>query len=145
MYKIIYSSANRSVFLVKSDRALPYLSAGQRSTSRWNRLRSALLNVPIKDTNGRKIDVKPWPDHVDSDGTFRFSDNSSCKVDLRPDVVVMATGYSTDFSILDSSYPRLQDTNIRGVYNKDDITVGFIGFVRPSIGMQFCAPCDATS
>ena len=122
------------VFLVKSDRALPYLSAGHRSTSLWNRLRTSLLNVPIKDTNGRKIDVRAWPNRVSPDGTLIFSEDGHPKDDLRPDVMILATGYSTDFSILDGSYPRLVDTNMRGVYKDDDVTVGFIGFVRPSIG-----------
>lgn len=131
----MHSSANLVlVFLVKSDRALPYLSAGHRSTSWWNRLRSSLLNVPIRDTKGKKIDVRPWPNRFTSDGRFQFSEENRPKDDLRPDVVVLASGYASDFSILESSYPRLVDTNMRGVYKDDDVTVGFIGFVRPSIG-----------
>lgn len=127
-----------TVFLCKSDRALPYISQGHRSESWWNRLRSGILNVPIKETNGRRIDVLRWPSGVDKDGFMSMAgderDGSGALRRVKPDVVVFATGYSTNFDFLDADYPRLDHANVRGVYKDGDVSVGFIGFVRPSIG-----------
>ncbi|KJZ73125.1 hypothetical protein HIM_07509 [Hirsutella minnesotensis 3608] len=127
-----------SLFLCKSDRALPYISEGHRSDSWWNRVRSRCVNVPFKETHGRRIDVLKWPTEVDQDGFMEMEDEAAdgTKVmkRLKPDVVILATGYSTSFRFLDDDYPRLGHTNVRGVFKSNDVSVGFIGFVRPSIG-----------
>lgn len=123
-----------SLFMVKSDRALPYMSDGHRSQSWLNKKRTAFINVPIKETNGRKIDVLSWPKEIDGGGYMTVFDDDKNIHHIKPDVIVMATGYHPSFPFLDNSYPGLTDTNIRLVYNDQDVTVGFIGFVRPSIG-----------
>ncbi|KAI9902132.1 hypothetical protein N3K66_003949 [Trichothecium roseum] len=122
-----------SVFLVKSDRALPYMSECHRSTSRWNKIRQSIINVPLKETNGRRIDVTTWPTKIDDDGFLR---NEDAQFDgkIKPDVIVFATGYDVKFSFLNEDYPALADAKVRGIYSPDDISVGYIGFVRPSIG-----------
>lgn len=124
------------VFLCKSSRSIPYLSSGQRSKSIWNRMRSAIINVPVEDTDGRGIDIKTWPNRVDEDGYMQFHANTqrNAKDSLRPDVIVLATGYRTEFSFLDDDYPKLSETDVRCVYKDGHVDVGFIGFVRPSIG-----------
>lgn len=124
------------VFLCKSARALPYLSAGHRSEAPWNRRRAALLNVPIKDTGDRRIDVAPWPTAVDDDGCLVFSDDGSgtARPRVKPDVLVFATGYDARFPFLDGDYPVVGQADVRGIYKADDVGVAFIGFVRPSIG-----------
>jgi len=53
---------------------------------------------------------------------------------FKPDVIVLATGYNTNFWFLDKGYPVVEEANVRWVYKEGDVTVGFIGFVRPSIG-----------
>lgn len=53
---------------------------------------------------------------------------------IKPDVVVLATGYNTKFPFLDDDYPGLADTDVRCVYKNGRVDVGFIGFIRPSIG-----------
>ncbi|PHH85251.1 hypothetical protein CDD83_702 [Cordyceps sp. RAO-2017] len=127
-----------SIFLCKSDRALPYISEGHRSVSLWNRLRSGILNVPLKDTKGRRIDVMMWPSKVDEDGFVHVqedgSDGSGPSKLIKADVVVFATGYTPQFPFLGADYPRVTEADVRGVYQEGDTTVGFIGFVRPSIG-----------
>jgi dimethylaniline monooxygenase (N-oxide forming) len=123
-----------AIFLVKSDRALPYISAGHRSESLWNKIRTAVLNVPIKDTGGRKIDVMSWPEEVDNEGFMTVNDEKGAARRIKPDVVVLATGYDTKFPFLDNSFPTLADTDVRCIYKHDRVDVGFIGFVRPSIG-----------
>ncbi|KYK56163.1 dimethylaniline monooxygenase [Drechmeria coniospora] len=127
-----------SIFLCKSARALPYISEGHRSESWWNRQRTAILNVPIMETNGRRIDVVKWPTEIDKDGYMVIPDegrtDSGPAKRIKPDVMVLATGYDTNFYFLEDDYPGLGDTNARGVYKYGDVTVGFVGFVRPAIG-----------
>ena len=43
-------------------------------------------------------------------------------------------GYDREFSYLDGDYPGLGHANVRGIYKEDDVSVGFVGYVRPSIG-----------
>ncbi|PFH56939.1 hypothetical protein XA68_15739 [Ophiocordyceps unilateralis] len=127
-----------SIFLCKSDRALPYISEGHRSQSWWNRKRSSIINVPLGDTQGRRIDVMKWPSKVDADGFMHVAEDDSSGSGatrrIRADVVVLATGYSTDFGFLDDDYPRPGQADVRGVYKSDDVSLAFIGFVRPAIG-----------
>lgn len=127
--------------MCKSDRALPYISANQRSTSLVHRIRSSILNVPIRPNHGgRTITVRPWPSSIDSSGTMHFSSSSSSNSDhppLKPDVVILATGYGTTFPMLDhahGAYPSLRSASVRGIYSPDSPDVAYIGFVRPSIG-----------
>ncbi|KAI1042456.1 hypothetical protein LB505_004447 [Fusarium chuoi] len=62
------------------------------------------------------------------------SDSTIPKEQLKPDVLVFATGYTRDFPFLDNDYPTVAQTNIREIYKEGDVTLGYIGFVRPSIG-----------
>ncbi|OAA44006.1 dimethylaniline monooxygenase [Beauveria brongniartii RCEF 3172] len=136
-----------SLFMVKSDRALPYISANHRSTSLLNRLRMRILNVPLRPHPGRTISVRSWPSHVDSSGIMHFHPPSSSSSTpllsasqpappppLIPDVVILATGYTRSFPMLDHTYPSLSSASVRGIYDPSCPSVGFIGFVRPSIG-----------
>ncbi|KAI9170905.1 Monooxygenase ptmN [Paramyrothecium foliicola] len=128
-----------SIFLVKSDRALPYMSDGHRADTWLNRMRSKFVNVVIKDTKGRRIDVVKWPQGIDNEGVMSFeaddSDTNATKMkSVKPDVVVFATGFQSEFSYLDGDYPQLAHANVRGIYKDKDVSVGFIGYVRPSIG-----------
>jgi dimethylaniline monooxygenase (N-oxide forming) len=127
------------VLLCKSDKALPYLSVGKRSQSWGNRIRSFFMNVKIEDTKGKKIDVVTWPTSIDRDGYMQFddklpSDSALPKEQLKPGVMVFATGYTRDFPFLDNEYPTVSQTNIREIYKEGDVALGYIGFVRPSIG-----------
>ncbi|KAH8721245.1 Dimethylaniline monooxygenase [N-oxide-forming] 2 [Beauveria bassiana] len=141
-----------SLFMVKSDRALPYLSANHRSTSLLNRLRMRILNVPLRPHPGRTISVQSWPSHIDSSGTMHFqsppsSSSSSSSTPLLsasqapppppsliPDVVILATGYITSFPILDHGYPSLSSASVRGIYDPSCPSVGFIGFLALDMG-----------
>ena len=124
-----------SLFACKSDRALPYISAGHRSKSKWNTIRSKILNILIKETNGRHIDVAGWPDMVDDGGfvNLRIEADGSLKR-LKPDVVILATGYQVRFPFLHKSYPTLGEADVRSVYSSTNVDIGYVGFVRPSIG-----------
>jgi dimethylaniline monooxygenase (N-oxide forming) len=116
------------------------MNVGKRSTSWINRIRSSIMNVKIKDTKSKKIDVVSWPESIDRDGSMHFgktlpSDSILSKEQLKPDVLVFATGFTRDFPFLDNEYPTVSQTNVRGIYKEGDVSVGYIGFIRPSIGM----------
>ncbi|ORY56102.1 dimethylaniline monooxygenase [Pseudomassariella vexata] len=130
-----------SIFFCKSDRAMPYISAPHRNrASFWNRLRAAIVNMPIKDTEGRHIDLAPWPEFIDLNGIMHFEDTGRPESDkmknmvVKPDVIVMATGYMRRFLFLDDSYHYPDFGEGRGIWDIFTPSVGFIGFVRPSIG-----------
>lgn len=127
------------VLLCKSDKALPYMNVGKRSDSWVNRMRSRVMNVPIRENDGKKIDVETWPKYINEDGLMVFDEKvpaGSTLPDhqLKPDVMVFATGYTREFPFLSSDYPCVAQTNVRGIYKNGDVTFGFIGFVRPAIG-----------
>lgn len=119
---------------------MPYLSAPYRSGSLANRIRAAFCSMPIPSTGGRYIDLAPWPTHIDDDGFMHFEHTDRPESEkfqdaaVKPDVVLLATGYTQRFDFLDATYTTPQKANVRGIYHEDDISVGFIGFVRPSIG-----------
>ena len=55
------------------------------------------------------------------------------------DIVVLATGYTLSFPFLSDSDPTHQNNeiklpNVHNIYNKDDLTLSYIGFVRPNVG-----------
>lgn len=130
-----------TVFFCKSARALPYMSAKHRSKSWWYRLRAFFINVPIQDTGNRVIDVNPWPVVVDQEGIMQFGDKVPDDPQkpqyqyVKPDVVVFATGYRRYVPFLDTTYCQPGEAIVREVYALDEVTVGFIGFVRPGFGM----------
>lgn len=60
---------------------------------------------------------------------------------VKPDVVIFATGYLPAFPYLNTPendgrkpYPVAFDADVRQIWNSDDPTIGFIGFVRPGFG-----------
>ncbi|CAH0001973.1 unnamed protein product [Clonostachys byssicola] len=123
-----------SIFMCKSDRALPYISDGHRSESWWNKKRTFMINVPKKDTKGRRIDVLTWPEKFDDQGAMVVRDDDGNTKRIVPDVIVLATGYRTSFPFLTAEYPGLGEADVRRIYSSHDVTVGFVGFVRPSLG-----------
>ncbi|KAK2016408.1 dimethylaniline monooxygenase [Colletotrichum eremochloae] len=129
-----------SLFLVKSDRALPYLNEGYRAQDILSRFRAFLMNVELKDTGGKRILTAPWPLSFSKDGTVTFPESKSpehaqalSRV-MRPDLVILATGYVRKFSFLEEGYPKPDELDVRGIWRRSDVTTGFIGFVRPGIG-----------
>ncbi|PSR78152.1 dimethylaniline monooxygenase [Coniella lustricola] len=133
-----------SIMFCKSDRAMPYISEQYRSKSLFNKARTWLINMELKPTGGRKIDLAPWPCHFDEDGYVYFEKNDRPESDLiradgriRPDMVVYCTGYARSFPFLCGQgdvYPTLDELSHRGIYRDIDDDIAFIGFVRPSFG-----------
>ena len=119
---------------------MPYISAQYRTTSLVNTIRSRIAQVPIINTHGRVINLAPWPQKVSDEGVLRFVENGRPesaimkKIICKPDILILATGYTQTFKFLDESYPKPKDATIRSVWNPSDPSVAFIGFVRPSFG-----------
>lgn len=130
-----------TVFFNTSNKAMPYISAPYRQQSLINDIRSSILQVPIADTDGRQIDLAPWPKFVDEKGIVHFKDNGRPEAErmrrkvVKPDMLVFATGYKQEFPFLDSSYPAPAEADLRSIWKSGDESVGFIGFVRPSFGI----------
>lgn len=137
-----------SLLICKSDRALPYISEQHRSKSWLNRWRTWLINVELRPTDGRKIDLAPWPTHVDEDGVVHFEENErpESKVmrmekGIRPDIVIFATGYKQSFPFVRQGdvYPSLDACVTRGIFRNVEDGIAYIGFIRPAFGKQFIA------
>ncbi|KAK0614499.1 dimethylaniline monooxygenase [Immersiella caudata] len=145
-----------SFFMVKSDKAIQYISPPYRKG--WvNAIRSFFINIPLKDTQGKEIELAPWPAcvekvkkrdvmHLDSDTDdeveiIKFTDDGSPESErlktrppVIPDTVIFATGYKREFPFLSEEYPRPGDCSVRGIYRNIDDGFGYIGMIRPSIG-----------
>lgn len=63
------------------------------------------------------------------------------KQDCRPDLVVLCTGYLQDWTWLGDGYVKGPlNCGVRGVCDESDLSVAFIGFVRPGVGtLRFVA------
>ncbi|KAM0756380.1 hypothetical protein T439DRAFT_308852 [Meredithblackwellia eburnea MCA 4105] len=141
------------VFLNKSIRALPYINRPYQPESRFlsTYLKTFYIDPPLTHVPGRAstIDLAMWPSSVDTKGNVHFSSSSSLpqsgKVqrkeevrmrdrDFKPDLVVFATGYRTEFGWLGDEYRVSEGRDVREVCRSDDLSVGWIGFVRPGVG-----------
>ncbi|KAF4949721.1 hypothetical protein FSARC_13414 [Fusarium sarcochroum] len=143
---------NLLVFFNKSMKVCPYISLPYRPSVPGRRLwlyalRSAIVQTPIADTNGRHVDLAPWPKEITRDGTVHFIDNQQPEYSrlrcerIKPDIIILCTGYKQEFPFLQSSrekatraYPMASQANVRGIWRCDEPTIGFIGFLRPSLG-----------
>ncbi|KUJ17447.1 FAD/NAD(P)-binding domain-containing protein [Mollisia scopiformis] len=128
------------IFFNKSTKAMPYITSQYRRSSIGNTLRSYIAQVPLVPTHGRQIDLAPWPQSIDEKGIVHFTENSRSEAEVmrkkicKPDVLVLATGYTQSFPFLNSMYPMPKDADMRAIWKKGEESVAFIGFVRPSFG-----------
>jgi dimethylaniline monooxygenase (N-oxide forming) len=119
---------------------MPYISAPYRKESFINTLRSYIVQVPIVPTGNKVINLAPFPASISSSGVVKFLDNKRSEAavmrskKVKPDLVILATGYTQSFPFLSSTYPLPQDTDIRGIWKQGSEDVAFIGFLRPSFG-----------
>lgn len=94
-------------------------------------------------TQGRQVDLAPWPERIDDNGVVVFKDNGRPEYvfmkdkAIKPDVIVFCTGYTHEFPFLEEERrdPRYYDGKmVREIWPRDDPSIGFIGFVRPNLG-----------
>jgi dimethylaniline monooxygenase (N-oxide forming) len=145
---LVFSSHAVAVFFNKSMKVCPYLSLPYRpkqpGPSLWlYALRSALVQTPIPDTHGKQIDLAPLPKRIDKRGVVEFVDNGRPEYGriklqtIQPDVIVLCTGYQETFPFLDDKLKvntNHLSSHVRGIWRREQPTMGFIGFVRPSLG-----------
>lgn len=134
---------------------MPYINKPYQPKSRFlsSVLRTSYIDPPQADTPCDTIDLALWPSHIADDGRVIFSPASALMQSngrkrkeermmkgriVKPDLVVMCTGYRQDFSWLqDGEYPRGpgdKSVDVREVTSSGDLSVGWIGFVRPGVG-----------
>jgi dimethylaniline monooxygenase (N-oxide forming) len=134
---------NRTVFN-KSTKVFPCISLNWRLKTTFLRklLRPFIIMPPLPDSQGRSVDVAPFPESFGKMERVRFLNNGRPEYDrikdedIRADMVVFCTGYQQEFPFLDSasSYPTAADADVRGVWFSSDPSVDFVGFMRPSFG-----------
>ncbi|KAK3313365.1 hypothetical protein B0H66DRAFT_350202 [Apodospora peruviana] len=143
------------IFFNKSSNAGPYISAPYRRNAKRStidKIRSAIIQAPIKDTGDRQIDLAPWPESVSCAGVVKFNNSQRLEWErikdesITPDIVVYCTGYRQEFAFFEvhnkvnadkegrRRYPVAAEADVRDIWKHDDHTVGFIGFLRPSLG-----------
>ncbi|KAL6898981.1 hypothetical protein GGI43DRAFT_428109 [Trichoderma evansii] len=147
----IYSErfhASRVFFNKAWQRISNHVSTPWRPT-KWplaTRIRRFFFNTDIPPVS-RIIEVAPIPSHISKDGVAHFPHNGRPESDrinetvVKPDVVIFATGYHSSFPFLNTSdhasdkpYPIAWHADVRQIWNSNEPTVGFIGFVRPGFG-----------
>ncbi|KAF7359289.1 FAD NAD-binding domain-containing protein [Mycena sanguinolenta] len=132
------------VFLNKSHKAMPYINRPYKSRSKFLEYMSRYID-PSEDMPPHTdftVDLAPFPSHFLSNGRAVFPPSKRKDAirmqnrDVRPDLVIYATGYRQEFSFLDKDggYPTPGDADVRNVVRTGDESVAFIGFVRPGVG-----------
>ncbi|KAF7796955.1 hypothetical protein EIP86_008141 [Pleurotus ostreatoroseus] len=132
------------VFLNKSHKAMPYINRPYRKRYALMDYISRYIDPPedMPPQTSFTVDLAPFPSYFLPSGraVFPVSDRKDAKRmlarDVRPDTVILATGYKQDFSFLDptSGYPTAADADIRNIAKSGEECLGFIGFVRPGVG-----------
>ncbi|KAM0360410.1 hypothetical protein ACHAP4_002487 [Fusarium culmorum] len=106
-------------------------------------LRSAFVQTPIPDTHGKQVDLAPLPKIINKDGTVEFFDNGRPEFEqlkhqvIRPDMIVLCTGYKQSFPFLQELFQGEQkhpSSFVRGIWEESRPELGFMGFMRPSLG-----------
>ncbi|KAJ7261292.1 FAD/NAD(P)-binding domain-containing protein [Mycena haematopus] len=132
------------VFLNKSHKAMPYINRPYKSRSAILEYMSRYIDPPedMPPHTDFTVDLAPFPSHFLSNGRAVFPSSKRKdairmqKRDVRPDLVIYATGYQQEFSFLDKDggYPTPGDADVRNVVRTGDESIAFIGFVRPGVG-----------
>ncbi|KAJ7184298.1 FAD/NAD(P)-binding domain-containing protein [Mycena filopes] len=133
------------VFLNKSHKAMPYINRPYRSRPRLLEYMSRYIDPPedMPPQTDFTVDLAPFPSHFLPNGraVFPLIQRRKDAVrmqgrDVKPEVVIYATGYRQEFSFLDKEggYATPGEADVRNVVKSGDESVAFIGFVRPGVG-----------
>ncbi|KAJ6608618.1 hypothetical protein B0H10DRAFT_2067400 [Mycena sp. CBHHK59/15] len=132
------------VFLNKSHKAMPYINRPYRSRPAFLEYMSRYIDPPedMPPQTDFVVDLAPFPTHFLPSGraVFPLSKRKDAvrmrDRDVRPEVVIYATGYRQEFSFLDKAggYATPGNADVRNVVKSGDESVAFIGFVRPGVG-----------
>ncbi|KAI3336822.1 FAD/NAD(P)-binding domain-containing protein [Xylariaceae sp. AK1471] len=140
----VHDESPSEIFFNKSGHRLaPYIGAHWRPKrpGLLQRISSLIVSTPkFIDTNGREIEVASWPECIDQEGVVHFRDNGRPEYYhmkdqvVKPDMIVLCTGYEQTFPFLKDTELRACHADVRGIWMREDPTVGFIGFLRPNLG-----------
>ncbi|KAJ6606461.1 hypothetical protein DFH09DRAFT_1120303 [Mycena vulgaris] len=132
------------VFLNKSHKAMPYINRPYRSRPAILEYMSRYIDPPedMPPQTDFTVDLAPFPTHFLPNGRAVFPPSKRKdairmqKRDVRPELVIYATGYRQEFSFLDKAggYATPGEADVRNVVKAGDESVAFIGFVRPGVG-----------
>ncbi|KAJ6488542.1 hypothetical protein C8R47DRAFT_1274772 [Mycena vitilis] len=132
------------VFLNKSPKAMPYINRPYQSRPAFLQFMSHYIDIPedMPPNTNFTVDLAPFPTHFLPNGRAVFPSlkrKDAIRMqnrDVRPDLVIYATGYRQDFSFLDKTagYGTPGEADVRNVVKSGDETVAFIGFLRPGVG-----------
>ncbi|KAE9406677.1 FAD/NAD-P-binding domain-containing protein [Gymnopus androsaceus JB14] len=132
------------VFLNKSHKAMPYINRPYRNRAWYLDYLSRYID-PAEDSPPQTdfaVDLAPFPTQFLPNGCAVFTASKRKDYirmkdrDVRPELVIYATGYTQEFGYLDKEggYPTPGEANVRNIVREGDETVAFIGFVRPGVG-----------
>ncbi|KAH7037876.1 dimethylaniline monooxygenase [Microdochium trichocladiopsis] len=130
------------VFLNKSNKAMPYLNRPWKQ-SNWllDLVGNKYIDPPEDAQSDRWVDTCTFPTGFDGSGRAMFEERPDRKdwvrmkdKVVRPDCVVLCTGYKQTFSLLHPSYPTASSATVRNIINPSHPDIAFIGFVRPGVG-----------
>lgn len=133
---------------------MPYINAPYQPAHQSRFLARVLgtryIDPPLPKTTCSVIDLALWPDRVDETGRVHFKTSAEIPQsggirrieeermrdrEVRPDLVVYATGYRQDWDWLGPGYDKGPgQVDVREITSSRDLSLGYIGFVRPGVG-----------
>lgn len=147
--------ASKVFFNKAAAKAMPYISAPYRPRNLGliQRIRASIIQCDLEPVPaGRRIEMAPWPSHIDREGRIHFRDNGRPEYHrmkdevIVPDVLIFATGYTQTFPFLDLEsdrpYPHAEDADVREIWRADDQQLVLSAlFARLSVLFQLCLKC----
>ncbi|KAF8321719.1 FAD/NAD(P)-binding domain-containing protein [Clavulina sp. PMI_390] len=151
------------VFLNKSNKAMPYINRSWRTRPWYLDYMSRYIDPPedMPPHTDFSVELAPFPSYFDPTGkaifplTKRKESKRIQEMEIRPQTVVYATGYTQTFDFLDPVYDTpngkgvmsaaatptediksLAESglDVRDILSSADPTIAYIGFVRPGVG-----------
>ena len=129
---------------LQSHKAMPYLNRPYRHRKWYLEYLSRYIDPPEDSPpqTNFTVELAPFPTHFLKHGQAVFTPCNRkdyfrvSQMDIRPDTVIFATGYTQCFNYLDkeSNYPSLRDADLRDIARTGDEDMAFIGYVRPGVG-----------
>ncbi len=135
------------VFLNKSAKAMQFINRPYHRLSRLHSFLFHYIDPPLPShVEDPTIHLTPFPNCFDKEGKAVFPNPPEHRrkekgwlEECKPDLVVLCTGYIQKWDWLGNDYSHPDTCGIRGVCDESDLSVGFIGFVRPGVGEYPCS------
>ena len=125
---------------------MQFINQPYHSLSPLHRWFAHYIDPPLPDVDNPRINIVSFPTSFEGGRAVlppppkHRSKEVGWKEEVRPDLVVLCTGYRQDWSWLGEGYPRGPDEcDIRGVSSSTDKSIAFIGFLRPGVGESIFA------